>query len=176
MSLTQFAMITLISLISFFYVVRLPGLKMNLRDVPGIKIFLISAVWSVACVALPAGDTFSTLECLMFLSVFLLIFSLAICFDIRDIGVDEPKKRTIPQMVGVSGSKWISTASYLASVLCIVLINTCWWPAQLISAAFFIPLIWYSGRKRNEFYFVLLLDGILIVQPLVYFGFNALNQ
>src|SRR5215217_3222541 len=83
--------------------------KIGLRNIPGIKLFLIALVWSVSCVLLPIVElehnleiNISTAETLLLVSKrFLFIAAITIPFDIRDLFQDKLYElKTIPVMLG----------------------------------------------------------------------------
>ena len=93
------------ALISFFYPITFPladkGFT-SLRVIPGLKLFLISFTWSYMTVLLPevmygALDLHGFLE---FVFRMVLIASLVIPFDIRDLRNDVPSMQTLPQVLG----------------------------------------------------------------------------
>ena len=110
---------------SFLYTICLPltGRK-GLRELPGFKIFLISMLWAMATVVLPAaeGGVFGTVEgALMTLERFLFIFAITLPFDIRDLPFDRARLHTLPQRFGISKAKKIGFLALLAMDLIIVL-------------------------------------------------------
>jgi hypothetical protein len=90
-------------IISFFYVLHVPGLKgKNLRDIPGIKIYIIALVWVLITVIVPyLIDTNLNFQktLILFGAEVLFMISITIPFDIRDINLDEKSKKTIPQLI-----------------------------------------------------------------------------
>src|SRR6478735_4306254 len=79
--------------------------KFGLRNIPGLKTFLITLVWTLSCVLLPVLEAqdlrladISTRDItIMMAKRFLLIFALAIPFDIRDLFSDrQAGLKTIP--------------------------------------------------------------------------------
>lgn len=82
--------------------------SLQLRNIAGMKIFLIAAVWSSVTVLLPLTEIQSDMQgdqWISFAQRFLFIFALAIPFDIRDISLDKQTLRTIPQSLGIRNSK-----------------------------------------------------------------------
>jgi len=101
-----------IGIISIAY--NLPFLSINnkkigLRNIPGIKLFLISFVWATSCVLLPIVELESTHQInvplsetvLLVAKRFLFICAITIPFDIRDLFQDKLYElKTIPVMLG----------------------------------------------------------------------------
>src|SRR5690606_12880038 len=95
---------------SFFICSAFYDHKKNLRNLKGIKAFVVSLTWSVSTVLLPLlnNDVPITSEVLVDLvQRFLFILALMIPFEIRDLKFDEPNLRTLPQVLGVAGSRWL---------------------------------------------------------------------
>lgn len=159
-----------------FPFLELNNRKIGLRNIPGIKLFLIALVWAVSAVLfpiieaehlhnirIPVTETF-----LLTAKRFLFIAAITVPFDIRDLFQDKLYElKTIPVMlgekkayyfcVGLLGlylllllffSKGINN-DVIALTACIVL--TAW-------------LIFRSRFKKNEYYYFLFLDGTMILQ------------
>ena len=82
----------------------------SLRTFPGLKIFLISFVWMYVTYLVPemVWYGFDWLDLPEALFRMLFVVALTIPFDIRDIGKDDPRLRTLPQIFGVVNSLHIS--------------------------------------------------------------------
>lgn len=106
---------SLILLIPLFFATIFYGIpyhfgskNLNLRNISGIKIFLIAAVWSSVTVLLPLTEMQSDIQgdqWISFAQRFLFIFATAIPFDIRDMNMDKRNLRTIPNSLGIRNSK-----------------------------------------------------------------------
>lgn len=87
---------------------QLGSLSLQLRNIAGIKIFLVAAVWSSVTVLLPLTEMKSEIqgdEWITFGQRFLFIFAIAIPFEIRDMNLDTRNMRTIPHCLGIRNSK-----------------------------------------------------------------------
>jgi hypothetical protein len=98
------------ALISFFYPITFPladkGFT-SLRVLPGLKLFLIAFTWSYMTVLVPEV-MYGTLDLhgfLEFLLRMVLIASLVIPFDIRDMQHDMPSMQTLPQILGYRSAR-----------------------------------------------------------------------
>ena len=88
--------------------------RLNLRDVPGIKLFLIAFSWAGVTVFFPIVQNeveISKSIILLFFERFLFIVAITIPFDIRDIDYDNPKLFTLPQVMGIKKSKIVAIIS-----------------------------------------------------------------
>jgi len=163
-------------IISFFYVWKIPFIKRyNLRDVPGVKIYLIAVVWVLICVLVPTilselieinWNTF-----LIALALFSFVVSITIPFDIRDIGLDEKSKKTIPQLIGVKRAVYLSIGLITFSQMLLqylVSFNAGIW--IFIPSAIFI--LFQSKKTQPELFFSGVVDGLLILQLGLLYMFN----
>ncbi len=91
-----------------FYV--FPIEKYSLRNVVGLKIFLIAVSWAGITVLFPLIQNNITLritDWITFTQRFLLVVVLTIPFDIRDVNYDVMSLKTLPQQFGIQKSKII---------------------------------------------------------------------
>ncbi|MDP5157822.1 MAG: hypothetical protein NWQ07_04505 [Flaviramulus sp.] len=80
----------------------------NLRNIGGLKIYLIALVWTGVTVFLPLIENSFSLNDDVFLTAiqrFILIIVLMLPFEIRDLRYDSLKLATIPQKIGVRQTK-----------------------------------------------------------------------
>ncbi|UKN00408.1 hypothetical protein K6119_11750 [Paracrocinitomix mangrovi] len=156
-------------LISFLYAFKfkLGKFSSNLRDIPGIKIYLISVVWAISCCIIPAVES-QTLDFngwLICTGYFLFILGITIPFDIRDIDHDDNEKHTIPQMIGVF---WSKIVAIIAVLLSLILME---YPdfdstGLLVSIIMTTVIIALSKKKRNELFYSFFMDGTLLLLPI----------
>ncbi len=159
--------------ISFLYAVRIPGTGgRRLRELPGFKIFLISVLWAMVTVTLPAIESgaFGTMEgAVLTLERFLFIFAITLPFDIRDLPFDGPDMFTLPQRYGINGAKGIGLFVLLALDLVLVLewglgyysLPEMLWMigvAELAAVALF-----FSDPERPEPYFSVGVEGLSLL-------------
>lgn len=106
-------------LATFFYAVPLVHSK-NLRNLSGVKIFVVGFVWAGVTVILPfisselpvSGDVLLT-----FFQRILIVVALILPFEIRDVPYDSLNLKTLPQQLGVWNTKMLGEAILL---LCII--------------------------------------------------------
>ncbi len=98
------------ALISFLYPISFPRADKgftSLRLIPGLKLFLIAFTWSYMTVLLPElmyGDI-NLHAALEFVFRIVLIASLVIPFDIRDLQNDQASMLTLPQVLGYKSAR-----------------------------------------------------------------------
>ncbi len=188
-----FAVFFLIKLwsISFVLWLVIPGLvsllyplslrkHLPLRQVPGLKLLLISFVWAYMTVFLPAiyfggigvSDVFNFLWTLVFVA------GLTIPFDVRDMPVDAPEMRTLPILIGKA--KALEIARFLLGLNQVLLVLAVlffgWGLAKAISLFVAIELACYLLKKMpegdDEFYTGFWIEGIPIFGFVLYWLLN----
>ncbi len=158
--------------LSLFYIVKIPGkLGKNLRDIPSLKIFLIATVWSATATLIPylnLQNHVGEFPWLLFTANFLFIIALTIPFDIRDLHLDEPEKKTIPQLVGERRSVQIAVVLLIVYWPLLCLLTGLILYASLLGVCLSIILVNGAKKASNDFYFSFVIDGLLILLPLLF--------
>ncbi|MES2417213.1 MAG: hypothetical protein V4541_03445 [Bacteroidota bacterium] len=178
------AFVGIISIAYNFPFLSINQKKIGLRNLPGIKLFLIALVWSVSCVLLPIvelennyGISISLSETLLLVAKrFIFICAITIPFDIRDLFQDKLYElKTIPVMLGKKKA-WIFCQALLASYLILLVFFTKEINLDVIglSLTIFLTgwLIFKSSLKRNEYYYFFFLDGTMLLQCLILWAFS----
>jgi 4-hydroxybenzoate polyprenyltransferase len=172
---------------------NIPFLNFNnkaigLRNIPGIKLFLIAFVWSTSCVLLPIVELennhsimVSLGETLLLVAKrFLFICAITIPFDIRDLFQDKLYElKTIPIMLGEKKA-WIFCQALLGLYLLLLILFTRHINLDVIGLTLTILLtgwlIFKSNFKRNEYYYFFYLDGTMLLQYLILVACTWLAQ
>lgn len=96
-----------VGILTFCYALPF-GEKMGLRFVPTLKIFVVALCWTtLAMLSLKAlPESVLALEAVKAL---LWMICLILPFELRDMQKDEPKLKTLPQLLGVHGVKILGT-------------------------------------------------------------------
>ncbi|MBN2868139.1 MAG: hypothetical protein JXK08_05670, partial [Flavobacteriaceae bacterium] len=82
--------------------------QQNLRQISGLKVYIIAAVWAFTTVVLPILNNHQELTTKVWITVlqnFVFVLALMIPFEIRDLKFDSIKLATIPQQIGVKKTK-----------------------------------------------------------------------
>ncbi|MNK22672.1 prenyltransferase [compost metagenome] len=158
--------------------------KIGLRNIPGIKLFLIAFVWASSCVLLPIVELESMHQIQVPLSEtvllvakrFLFVCAITVPFDIRDLFQDKLYElKTIPVVLGEKKA-WIFCQALLAICLLLLILFTKTINLDVIALALTLLLtgwlIFKSNFKKNEYYYFFYLDGTMLLQfvMLVLFG------
>ena len=159
-----------LSLISIFYAQSfLKSKQFSLRDIPGLKIYLIAFVWAgTALLPIVNQFEFTLSTLLLFLEKFIFILAITIPFDIRDLKFDKVKLKTIPQLIGVNGAKVLSV---LLMFVYLALLIKNYEVEGYKSILIFLPIALFgiilSNKKRPELYYTGLLDGLIVLQGIL---------
>jgi 4-hydroxybenzoate polyprenyltransferase len=175
--LQSFVYLLVLCFIALGYVIEFIGKKPHrkaLRDLPGLKIFIIALVWSLFMVGLPSlqFDVVPENVFLVLTEKCFFIFAITVPFDIRDQHFDKAHQKTLPQLLGTNGAVAAGMFAILISItLCIVVFihNTYNLPyliSQLIAYGFSAWLIFLSKKTRNELFYSFLVDGTIILSAL----------
>ncbi|MBK9591726.1 MAG: UbiA family prenyltransferase [Crocinitomicaceae bacterium] len=160
-----------IGIVALFYVGKF--LLKNVggfRDIPFLKVYFVSISWVSVSVMLPLLNSHEDLTETVWItgaSVFLLVFSIAIIFDLRDANMDEKAKRTVPQLVGKNWTILIAIMALFLSMIFPVLIDASNWTIALPVIVLGTILIVNASEEKSDFYFSFYLDGILILPGLI---------
>jgi 4-hydroxybenzoate polyprenyltransferase len=159
--------------------------RFSLRNIPGVKLFIIAMVWAASCVLFPILTIEATNSATITLNETILLFSMhfffiaaiAVSFDIRDIFQDKSNElKTIPVIFGEKNSLLI--CQVLLATYLLLLFN---FTEEIdgnfcaLSLTIFISgwLILKSKWKKNEYYYFLFLDGTMILQLIMLLIFST---
>lgn len=161
--------------------------KFGLRNIPGLKQFLITLVWSMSTVLLPifeAQDMHLTNinmrdTTLLLAKRFLFIGALTVPFDIRDLFEDrESGLKTVPVVIGEKRAYLFCQFLLAGYIILLFLYRNNGLNANFISLTITALLagwlIFKSKWKRNEYYYFFYLDGVLVLQYVLLLAFNYL--
>lgn len=150
--------------------------KIGLRNIPGIKLFLIAIVWAVSVVVLPIVQAEAiynikipaTEMFLLAAKRFLFIAAITIPFDIRDLFQDKLYElKTIPVIIGEYKARMFCLALLVLYLVLLLLFSqsvnrdVIALTTSLMLTAW---LIFKSNIQKDEYYYFLYLDGTMIVQ------------
>lgn len=158
--------------------------KFGLRNVPGLKLFLIALVWALSAVLLPIvelsnsqGVVISASDTILLLAKrFLFVAAITVPFDIRDLFQDKSYDlKTIPVILGERKSYMVCQA-LLGVYLTLLFLFTQQFNADFFALTLTIILagwlIFKSEWKKNEYYYFLYLDGTMLLQYVLLYAFS----
>lgn len=177
-----------LAILSLGYVLPLfssKGKKFGLRKIPGLKLFLIAFVWAFSAVVLPIFELQTRFAfeipfkdvAILTLKRFLFIAAITIPFDIRDIFQDKTfELKTIPTIFGEKKAYLLCQFMLISYLILLFLfqskgLNSDFF-ALLLTTILAGWLIFKSKWEKNEYYYFLCLDGILVLQYLMLIIFD----
>lgn len=157
-------------LIAIVYVVPIKG--KSLREISGLKIFLVALVWTGLTLVYPMLNANIPLQLYWkeILGFFLFFFAVTIPFDIRDLQFDLPMHMTIPQVLGINGAKVLAIGLMFIFFILTVKFNQEIWKSALLSGFCILTsfLILYTNPQRSTNYFAAI-DAMMILLGLWFF-------
>lgn len=162
-------------IVSFLYIFRLKG--KNLRDVPNLKIHLIAFSWVSVLILFPfltrfhlPGDYIRPFIALI-LGHYCYVVAVTIPFDIRDLKYDRSDQKTIPQRLGVHGSKLVAVGLLLIAAVFLVGLtpirsDNYWFYAAILVQ---MILVLAMNKERSDFYCAGWVDGAIALLGVAYF-------
>lgn len=159
--------------------------KGGLRQIPGLKTFIIGLIWASSTVLVPmmasGEDITQQLTILLFIKRFLLVFSLALLFDLRDVEADQYHNlKTIPVILGPLKTKWLclllicvhSIIIYFADIPAVT-------PALITVLLLYIILniflIIKSYPRKSDYFYLFWVDGMFVVQYIFFYCIKYLQ-
>lgn len=153
--------------------------KIGLRNIPGIKLFLIAFVWASSCVLLPIVELESMHQIQVPLSEtvllvakrFLFVCAITVPFDIRDLFQDKLYElKTIPVVLGEKKA-WIFCQALLGVYVLLLVLFTKGINIDVVGLTLTVLLtgwlIFKSNIKRNEYFYFGYLDGTMLLQYVI---------
>lgn len=190
LSMESRILLIFLSVLSFCYslpIFTVGDQKFGLRNIPGLKTFLISLVWTMSCVLLPVleaqdlhlADISMRDITLMIAKRFLFIFALAIPFDIRDLFSDrQAGLKTIPVAWGEKNAYLFCQVLLAGYIVLLFLFRNNGFSLDffgLTTTALLMGwLIFKSKWEKNEYYYFFYMDGVLILQYAIMVGLGLL--
>ena len=147
--------------------------KINLRNLPAFKIFIIALSWAGITVLFPLlqQNVFSDKVLWLFVQRFLFVVALTLPFDIRDVQYDSKSLMTLPLWIGVKNSKILGLLFLSLSLLIevfIVGLGSIW--ITIFVAVCLAILLLKASTKQNKYYSAFWLEGI----PIMWLGLYIL--
>jgi 4-hydroxybenzoate polyprenyltransferase len=180
-----------LAVLSFAYGLPLFSLgdrKFGLRNIPGLKLLLITFVWTMSIVLLPILEAqaahFTTVSLrdttILIAKRFLFIAAVAIPFDIRDLFEDKQLGlKTIAVAWGEKNAYLFCQALLFGYLVLLFLFRNHGFNTDFFALTLSILitgwLIFRSKWEKNEYYYFFYLDGTLILQYLFVMVFHNLN-
>jgi len=158
-SLEIILMLIPLAFISFLYPV---GVKqgetsfLTLRELPYIKIFMISITWAIVTLIIPLVYANVSIDFKVYIEFFIrvsFVMAITLPFDIRDVKSDSVKMKTIPQILGVSNTKVLSYILIILNVIFYYFRSGSYSFLFVISVFILLICLISRSNRRNELYF-----------------------
>jgi hypothetical protein len=154
-----------------FYALPVPLFGKPLRQIGGLKSLWIVAVWTVM-IAVPPLNREKDLQWLDLAHVALFAWIQILPFDIRDARYDPPGMRTLPQVLGIRGTRWLGTFLLLALGCSLVVHHGIHW-LMFLAVGIALAGLWWKQRTENLGLLELSWDGALLVMGLFYYALGC---
>jgi len=176
--------ISVLGIITFLYAIPVASKKYfideqkNLREISGLKIYIIALVWSFVTVILPlqnSGYTINGDVIVTLVQRFLYIMVLMLPFEIRDLNYDHLRLATIPQQIGVKKTKGLGV------ILLIVFFLLEFFKDETSSSQLLLHLIisvitvvalLYTKKKQSRLYTSFWVESLPILWLVLFFVFG----
>ncbi|WP_210151410.1 hypothetical protein [Chryseobacterium scophthalmum] len=155
--------------LNFLYVIPVRKGKKNLRNISGIKIYIVSICWGAVTVVLPLVEADAPIQwyvLIAFIQRFILTLILILIFEIIDAKADDIKLRTVPQVIGVKKTKIVIYTLLFFFFLFDFFKRTQYenqvW-VNLILAAGIIAMTYFARYDRQKYYTIFWVESIPVV-------------
>ena len=172
-----------IALVIFLILISTAYAAIPLREKAYLKLPLVASVFALATVVYPVllvgheRSDFTPVLATVLLARVLYIAGITIPFDVRDLSIDSINMKTLPQQIGEkralqravilvvgSGITW-------AGLIMMEAVNQIVGYSLLVHVIITIPFVspLLAGRNRSEFYYSIILDGLISFQFVILF-------
>ncbi len=169
-----FAILVLLGVSVFYAIPLLPHAK-NLRNLAGLKTYLVALVWTGCTVLLPVLDNdlgFTWPVTIALIQRFILVLVLLLPFEIRDMRLDGPELRTLPQRIGVSKTKKIG---YVLLLLFMVLpffngeVRFSIIAVQVVVCGILVFILMITSEEQSRYFSSFWVEGLPLLYMLLFF-------
>ena len=165
---TQFS-ILIFGLLTLFYAVPISNHSKNLRNLAGIKIYIVSFCWAGVTLLLPLINADLILEddiFFKFIQRFVLTLILILIFEINDLKYDDVKLKTVPQTIGILNTKKLIYSLlflfYILEFFKIGVYPNQWWINIIIVGIVFI-FTYFANSNRSKYYTLFWVEAVPIL-------------
>ncbi len=154
--------------------------RFGLRNIPGLKLFLIALIWSMSTVLFPIVEASAKLHAIIPTSDvviltgmnFLFIAAITIPFDVRDLFQDRfYNLKTLPVVFGAEKSIWLAQTFLAIHVVLLFVFSKGEVNAANIGLTLAALITAYTIHRspsgKTEYYYFFFLDGTMIMQLLL---------
>ncbi|WP_461589375.1 UbiA prenyltransferase family protein [Winogradskyella sp.] len=176
--------IAVLAVITFLYAIPILPMryfrdkKKNLRQISGLKVYVIAFVWTFTTVILPLlanNIEIDTDVIVSSLQRYILVIVLMLPFEIRDLNFDSLKLGTIPQRIGIKNTKIIGVVLLLVFFLLEFFKDDLTTSALLSSLGIIVLTLLFlvfSHRNQSKYYSAFWVESIPIFWLVFLLMFN----
>lgn len=141
----------------------------NLRNVSGLKVYIIALVWAGVTVVLPLLNNHVPLDTNVVVTGFqrfVFVTVLMFPFEIRDLNYDSLKLATIPQQIGIKNTKMVGVLLLMLFFLLEFLkpqLNVEHTVSMLITMFVTLMFLIFANRNQGRYYSSFWVEGIPLV-------------
>lgn len=141
----------------------------NLRNVSGLKVYIIALVWAGVTVVLPILNNHVPLDTNVVVTGFqrfVFVTVLMFPFEIRDLNYDSLKLATIPQQIGIKNTKMVGVLLLMLFFLLEFLkpqLNVEHTVSMLITMFVTLLFLIFANRNQGRYYSSFWVEGIPLV-------------
>lgn len=173
MLITGFGMVTFLYAIPFLPKKWYLDTQQNLRDISGLKVYVIALVWCGVTVILPVFNNngmFSQDAIFTIIQNFILVIALMLPFEIRDLNYDSLKLATIPQKIGVKNTKRLGYVLVLLFYFVEYFkdkIDATGLLFQFVISIILCVFIYFANEDRNAYYTSFWVEALPVIWMLL---------
>lgn len=162
------------------YVVPVAKTKTNLRNLAGIKIYIVSLCWAGVTTLLPIVNANLSIETdvvFKFLQRFILTLILILIFEINDLKYDDLRLKTVPQTIGVLKTKYFIALLFIPFYFLEFLKVNYYgnqWLINLILVLVMALFTYFANPNRSKYYTLFWVESVPILWFLLIILFNFL--
>ena len=167
-----------IVLVIFLIIISTAYAAIPLREKAYLKLPLVATVFALATVVFPVllvgheRSDFTPVLATVLLARVLYIAGITIPFDVRDLSIDSMNMKTVPQQIGKKSALQravilvVGSGVIWAGLIIMEAVNQIVGYSLLVHAIVTIPFVspFLAGRNRSEFYYSIILDGLISFQ------------
>lgn len=155
--------------LSLLYVIPYGKGKSNLRNLAGIKIYIVSFCWAGVTLLIPILNANISIESdivFKFLQRFILTLILILIFEINDLKYDDVRLKTVPQAIGISNTKLFIYALLVPFYFFEFLKSNIYqnqWLVNLILISVLVLFTYFASPKKSKYYTLFWVESIPIL-------------
>lgn len=175
--IAAFGVVTFLYAVPFLPTYLFMDSQKNLRNIGGLKVYVIATVWAGVTVLLPLLHAKHSLDVDVWLTAiqrFMVVVVLMLPFEIRDLQYDSLKLSTIPQKIGIRKTK---VMGIFLSLLFFILeflkddLSPQEIPISLIISLIMMLFLMASRKDQSKYYSSFFVESVPVLWLLLHFVF-----